>query len=485
MTALSNISSSADLAQLSALDLAAAVRAKEISPVEVMEATLARIDAVNDKVNAIVWRNDDEARAWAKAAADAVAHTEPTDLPPFHGVPIPIKELNPVAGWPLTSGSWAVPDTPSERSDLIVEAFQQAGFVLTGLTSTPEFGAMPVTESDRYGTSRNPWDLDLTPGGSSGGAGAAVASGMFAIAHGSDGGGSIRIPASCCGLVGLKVSRGRIPARVASLGTGVGGILSRDIADTAAVLDVISAPDRAAWSYQWKADRLFLTEVGASPGRLRIGLVEQVPFGPPTAPECIEAVREAAAALEQMGHHVVPTSWGLSEEFNAARLRVALPEIVAGLDVDWERVEPHIRALRRDGEAVDSLTYISSVYDLQRRVRDLVSGWGSEFDILLTPTMPILPPRAGDVLAAVHEAARSGADVGEAYVAWNTSFTAFTGVFNATGQPAISLPTHMTANGVPVGVQLVAGPWEEALLFRVASQLETALPWADRQPPVL
>src|SRR6202041_1274030 len=185
--------------------------------------------------NAIVWRNDDEARAAAKRAADEVVHGDVAELPPFHGVPIPIKDLTPVAGWPLTFGSSAGPAGVARESALVVKAFERAGFVLAGLTNVPEFGAITVTENLRYGVCRNPWDLDRTPGGSSGGAGAATAAGMFPVAHANDGGGSIRIPASCCGLVGLKVSRGRIPTLVNSWeGGAVEGVVTRDVADTAA-----------------------------------------------------------------------------------------------------------------------------------------------------------------------------------------------------------------------------------------------------------
>src|SRR5579884_1838092 len=195
-----------------ALSAADAIRRKEISPVEMLDQCLARVDEVNDTINAVIWRNDDEARAAARVAADQVAGSSTGELPPFLGVPIPIKDLTPVAGWPATYGSRAASDTPPEESELVVDAFRRAGFVLTGRTNAPEFGPITVTENLRYGPTRNPWNTEHTPGGSSGGAAAAVASGMFPLAHGNDGGGSIRIPASCCGLVGLKPSRGRVPS---------------------------------------------------------------------------------------------------------------------------------------------------------------------------------------------------------------------------------------------------------------------------------
>lgn len=458
-----------DLTGFSALELAAAIRAKQISPVEVMEATLARMDAINPRLNAIIWRNDDAARA----AADAMTRMDAADLPPFHGVPIPIKDLTPVAGWPLTQGSWAVPDTPSEDSELVVEALLGAGFVLTGRTNTPELGFMSATENLRYGITCNPWDLDRSPGGSTGGGAAAVAAGVFAVAHGNDGGGSIRIPASCSGLVGLKVSRGRVPCRVQEREGGlVQGVLSRDVADTAAILDVISTPDQGGWYNAPVPGRRFLDEMGADPGQLRIGLVEEAPFGLPVDPECLDAVRQAGAVLETLGHHVEPAAFGLTDEFNAAHANMALAGL-GGPGVDWEKTEPHVRAYLPAGRAITGQAYVESVAQLQRFSRDTVSRWGREFDLLLTPTLTILPPRAGETMAAVHQGDGSLVDANMAFLA----------VFNVTGQPAISLPTHMSAVGLPVGIQLVGGPWEEVLLIQVAAQLETALPWGHRRPP--
>ena len=271
-----------DLLFRSARALAAAIRAKEVSPLEVLDATLARVDEVNDRLNAVIWRDDDAARARARQATDALTTVDGTELPPFHGVPLPVKDLTPVAGWPVTYGSWGAPEGVSDESEMVVDAFERAGFVLTARTNTPEFGPITAAENVRYGITRNPWNLDRTPGGSSGGAGAATASGMFTVAHANDGGGSIRIPASCCGLVGLKVSRGRVPAlAMAWEGGAVEGVVTRDVADTAAILDVICGPDRGQWYNAPAPARPFLDEVGADPGPLRVGLVEAAPFGLP------------------------------------------------------------------------------------------------------------------------------------------------------------------------------------------------------------
>lgn len=458
--------------------LAAAIRTGELSPVELLDACLARVDQVNDRVNAVVWRNDDQARAEARAAAERVTRAaSDEDLPPFLGVPLPIKDLTTVAGWPVTYGSWAAPDGLSDESEMIVEAFRRAGFVLAGRTNTPEFGPITVAENSRYGLSRNPWDLNRTPGGSSGGAGAATAAGMFPLAHGNDGGGSIRIPASCCGLVGLKVSRGRVPKHVNSWeGGAVEGVLTRDVADTAALLDLVCGPDRGAWYNAPPPQRPFIDEVGAAPGRLRVGLVEAAPFGFPVDDVCVEAARTAARTMESLGHSVSVVDFDVPDEFLVAFLSVVNSGLADYDGVNWDRAEPHIRAFRAQAQAVDSLTYVQAVHQLQRLTRPIVARWGSEFDLLVTPTMAIAPPPAGEILSTMHE----NPDAGPAPQVFQMAV--FTSGFNMTGQPAISLPLHTTAEGVPIGVQLVAGPWDEALLLRVASQLEQALPWKDRRP---
>jgi amidase len=463
----------------SARSLASAVKSKQLSPLEVLDACLARADEVDPKLNALVWRNDDEARSAAKAAGEAVLRERPEDLPPFHGVPMPVKDLTPVAGWPITYGSWGAPEGTSGESELVVEALQRAGFLLTGRTNVPELGPLPVSENLRYGVTRNPWDLSLSAGGSSGGAGAVVAAGVFPVAHANDGGGSVRIPASCCGLVGFKASRGRVPARAyAWEGAVVHGALTRDVADAAALLDVVSGPDPGVWYNAPAPERPFLCEVGADPGRRRVGIVLEAPFGLPVSPVCAEAAVVAGRALEALGHVVEPTSLDLTEEFVNAFLSVANADL-GDLDgiIDWEKTEPHIRAYRAAAMAVNSPTYARSVHALQRLTRTMVAAWGRDFDVLLTPTMPVEPPVAGEVLRAVHASAAGGGPSFEVL-----HMTVMTAGFNVTGQPAVSLPAHVSPTGVPIGVQLVGGPFSEALLFRVAAQLEAALPWAGRRP---
>jgi amidase len=458
----------------SALDVAAAIRAKEVSPLEALDETLARVDARNPALNAVIWRNDEQARAEARALGERIASGS-GELPPFAGVPLPIKDLLAVAGQPLTLGSPGASDQPSDVTELVAERFVDAGFVLTGRTNTPEFGSVTVTENLRYGITRNPWNLDRTPGGSSGGAAAAVASGMFAVAHGGDGGGSIRIPSSCCGLVGLKPSRGRVPSNVPGWqGMATEGVLTRTVADTAAILDVIGVPDPGAWWNAPDPDRPFLEEVGTDPGRLRVALCTVSALGLPVADEPVAAAERAGAILEAAGHHVSRLDADL---FDPAGFAPFLHVVNAGLsevDVEWSKVEPHDRAGYAAAQEVDSLTFARSMADLQRFTRTIVRRFDEEFDLLVTPTMTIEPPEVG-LLEAVHVG-------GVAPVTEIVAMAAFTAVYNITGQPAISLPLHQAASGLPVGVQVVAGPWRESQLIRVAAQLEEAAPWKGRHP---
>ncbi len=460
-----------DLLSSTALELARAIRDKQVSPLEALEASLARVDELNPELNAVIWRDDDEARAAAREAGEKIARSAPDELPPFHGVPIPVKDLTPVAGWPLTYGSNGAPGGVSDRSELVVEAFRRAGFVLACRTNTPEFGAIPATENLRYGITRNPRVIERTPGGSSGGAGAAVASGMFSVAHGNDGGGSIRIPASCCGLVGLKPSRGRVPASAISWGgMAVEGVLTKDVADAAAILDVISGPEATQWYNAAPPSRPFLSEVGTDPGHLRVGLVEDAPLGMPLDAQCRAAAEEAASALENLGHEVIPVSGLFPMEMIGPFLNVVNAALAAYEGIDWAKTEPHTQAARAAASEVDSLAYVASMQELQRTSRDLVGRFvdgPGRLDVLVSPTLTIPPPLAGQVLAEVHSSAGGGAPPMSVF-----QMAALTSPFNVTGQPAISLPTHTGADGAPIGVQFVAGPWGESLLIRLASQLE-------------
>ncbi|HEX7609037.1 MAG TPA: amidase, partial [Solirubrobacteraceae bacterium] len=358
-------------------------------------------------------------------------------------------------------------------------ALVEAGFVLCGRTNTPEFGPITAAENLRYGISRNPWDTNRSPGGSSGGAAAAVAGGMFPIAHANDGGGSIRIPAAYCGLVGLKPSRGRVPRLAQSwLGGVVEGVVSRTVADTAAVLDAISGPDPLAWYNAPPPARPFAQETSAPPVRLRVGLMAQAPLGIPTDAACVAAARAAAATLERLGHSVeeveVPT---ISEELVPPFIVLTQGGLADYEGVDWSAVEPHIAHQRKASGELGAYDYVLAARTLERLSRREIARWGRDFDVLLTPTSAILPPVAGAILEAQHAAP----DQPVLDVVASVSFTAFG---NVTGLPAVSLPLHWSEEGLPVGVQLVGGPWQEAQLIALSAQLEGAQPWADRAPPI-
>ncbi len=459
----------------SALELAGALRARELSAVELLDACLAAVDAHNPKLNAITWRNDDAARAAAVAADDRIAAG---DAAPFLGVPIPIKDLTAVEGWPVTYGSNGGPEGVGTESELIVEAFVGAGFVLCGRTNTPEFGLITVTENSRFGITRNPWDLDRSPGGSSGGAASAVAGAMFPIAHASDGGGSIRIPASYCGLVGLKTSRGRVPGLAQSwLGAAVNGVVSRTVAESAAVLDVTRGPDPLSWYSAPAPLRPFADEVGVEPGSLRIGLMAHAPMGIPTDPQCSEAARSTAALLAELGHEIieveVPT---VSEEMLEPFIVLSAAGLGEYEGVDWSKTDAHIQYQHEAAtQHIGAFSYAAAAQTLERFSRRAVASWSRDFDVLLTPTSGIQPPVAGTILAA--QLAAPDAPTSE--VVASVSFTAFG---NITGLPSLSLPLHWTPEGLPIGVMLTGAPFDEVTLLRLGAQLETARPWAGRTP---
>jgi amidase len=460
----------------SATEFADALRRRELSAVELLDACIAAVDERNPELNAVIWRNDEDARS---AAAEADRRLAGGERAPFLGVPLPIKDLTRVAGWPVTYGSNGAPEGASSESELVIEALERAGFVLCGRTNTPEFGVITAAENSRYGASRNPWDPTRTPGGSSGGAAAAVAAGMFPIAHANDGGGSIRIPASYCGLVGFKPSRGRVP-RLAQgwLGAIVEGVVARTVADSAAVLDAIAYQDPLAWYNAPAPSRPFAQEPGSTPPPQRIGLMAQAPLGIPTDASCTAAARAAAALLEELGHEVheveVPT---ISEEMVPPFIALTQGGLADYEGVDWSAVEPHIAHQRKASGELGAYDYVLAARTLELLSRRELTRWGRDFDVLLTPTSAILPPLAGSILEAQHAAP----DQPVMDVVASVSFTAFG---NVTGLPAVSLPLHWNEDGLPIGAQLVAGPWQDGPLLALAAQLEQARPWAERRPPL-
>ena len=467
-----------------AVELAAAIRRKEVSPVEVADCYLERMDELDPGLSAFCHRADNDVRKAASDAADAVVRAASAeDLPPFHGVPLPIKDLLDVAGWPTTHGSAGASQAPARLSDPVVQRFVAAGFVLLGKTATSEFAALPFTESQALGISRSPWDPDRTPGGSSSGAGVAVAAGMAPIAHGTDGGGSIRIPASCNGLVGLKPTRGLVTNVAIDLeGLATSGVLTRSVADTAAALDVLARHDPAAWWSPPTPPRSFASAITmAPPTGLRIGVLADSPIdGINVDSACAAAIGATLRTLESAGHHVVDAPLPLPP---ADDLIAAFTTIwnIGGAGVplaDPDRVEPHNLALRDAARTIDSWAYAEGVRKTQQLSRHIVEGFLASFDLLITPTMACLPPPVG--------AWRAGTDGNPLMALFNSyPMAMFTTLFNVTGQPAISVPIHHDdATGLPVGVQIVAAPWREDLLLQVSHTLELACPWTDRRPPV-
>ncbi|WP_312178511.1 amidase [Arthrobacter sp.] len=462
----------------SATSLAAAIRSRTLSPVEVVDTYLARIDDVNPLINAVVWRNDEEVRAAARKAERQVLAGE--ELGPFHGVPIPIKDLSDVAGQPNTHSSLAIGDTPRTTSSLSVQKLQEAGFLLMGRTNSPELGPLTVAENARHGNTRNPWNPDYTPGGSSGGAAAAVAAGMAPIAHASDGGGSIRVPSSACGLVGLKPSRGRVPQEVSGWEhSTVEGAITRTVADAAGILDAMSAQDRLAWYSAPAPARPFASEVGADPGRLRIGMLLQAPTGLPVDPACAEAAHMLGTALEAAGHEVFEAAPVLfsREAIDAFQIIISASVWATPFD-DASKVDPYISHRIAQAEGFHAGLYARAAALLQLESRRVVAQWGKDYDVLLTPTMATTTPRVGVVLDEANNDP-SGPRLTELRM---ISFTSFC---NMAGLPAVSLPVHTDRNGLPVGAQLVGAPFDEARLIALAAQAEEHFRWQDRRAPAL
>ncbi len=463
----------------SALELAAAIRRKDVSPTEAMDESLAAIERYNPALNAIIWLDEDDARSRAKSATEHIASNRADHLPPFFGVPIPIKDLYDVDGWPNTMGSNGASAEPVDQTSLPVQRLVDAGFVLCGRSNSPEFGSVTATENERYGITRNPWNTDHTSGGSSGGASAAVAGDMFTIGHASDGGGSIRIPATCTGLVGLKPARGRVTDRTFSWeGASTQGVVSHTVADTAAVLDAMSQFDPLSWYNAPPPERPFADEVGRDPGRLRIASTTAAAMSVETDPECAAAVDKTMRALEAAGHEIVDVDFEAHIDQFAAHFGEVVGAGLAANPVDWDKVQKSNRASYDAAAQISSLVYTEGIRALQLWSRDVNVQWGRDFDLLVTPTMPLQPAPAGQILDEITSAP---GDISMTVLA----SVLFTSMFNLNGLPAVSLPVHQASDtGLPIGAQVVASPFAEGTLVRVAAQLEAAIPWTGRRADV-
>ncbi|MEO1061296.1 MAG: amidase [Actinomycetota bacterium] len=474
------------LARHDATGLAALIRDGEVTPTEVTEATIARIEATNGDVNAVIHP------AFERGLAEAAS----PDLPdgPFLGVPMLMKDLWPsTAGEPFHLGNKALAAAgyvhPTDAD--LTTRYREAGFVMVGRTNTPELGLVATTEPEAYGPSRNPWDTSRSPGGSSGGAAAAVAAGMLPAANASDGGGSIRIPAASCGLVGLKPSRGRVPMGPLQeeWSVSVQHVVCHTVRDCAGILDATARPFPGDGVIAPPPSRPFADEVGAEVGRLRIGLLAVSPREDTVTDDaCQRAARDAAALLERFGHDVVEahpdpldrthelgdafmTNW-----FSNSRKNLTWIASVLGRELNEDDVEPATWLMAQMADQVTGQQYMEAQSAMARFRREMLQWWADGFDLLLTPTMAALPPELGDLVATEDDPTRA--------LRHSTPYAAFTSPFNVTGQPAISLPLSRSESGLPIGVQLVAAYAREDLLLRIAAQLESEVRWADVRAPM-
>jgi amidase len=490
--------------QLDALALADLVRRREATPAELLEEAIARAERINPRLNAIVAPLYDRARTEA-------AGLPPSDAP-FLGVPLLLKDLDTaLAGVPLTCASRYLADYRPARDGTLVQRFRQSGAIIFGKSNLSEFGILPFTEPKLFGPARNPWNRDLTPGGSSGGAAAAVAAGILPMAHAADGGGSIRIPASCCGLFGLKPSRGRTPVGPDDTqlwgGLAIGHVISRSVRDSAAMLDATAGPEPTSPYWAPPPTRPFLAEVGAPLGRLRIALTKR-PFVTTIAPhaDCAAAADDAARLLADLGHHVEEVDHDVDGDGFARDFFVLVCVEIATI---LARAAVHLGRPPRRGE-IETNTALTAIIGRQQtavraslarsRLEAAVRGVQAryeKFDLVLTPTLGAPPAGIGTLGPSGAEAFAHDALVAlglgfllrlpgviEPAARRVFAFIPFTPLANVSGEPAMSVPLFWNAAGLPIGVQLQAHFGGEATLFRVAGQLETARPWASRRPPI-
>jgi amidase len=464
----------AELHDLSALEQGALVRSGEVSPAELVDHYLARVARLSDSVGAFVTVTDDLARRQAALAAAGVGDASS----PLYGVPTAFKDLNLTAGVRTEFGSAAMSGHVPDVSDEVVLRIERAGLVSLGKTSTPEFGSPCYTEPDNAPPSRTPFDLERMAGGSSGGAAAAVAAGLVPVAQGSDGGGSIRIPASCCGLFGLKPSRGRIsggPMYGDPVGLGTAGPLARTVRDAAALLDVMAGPAVGDPFWAPPPERSFLSACDEHPARLRIArFVEPLIADAPVHAEVVQAYEAASRLLVSLGHEVEDVAVPLPAEavgtFETCwAVLTTLSPAPAGTE---DRLRPLTRWLQERGRAVSAPQFGLALGELRRIAARALSAL-APYDAVLTPTLAQPPLRIGEI--------RDDADPARDFEN-QKAFTPWTSAWNLTGMPAVSLPLHRTSDGLPVGVMVAARPAQERLLLALSAQVEAAVPWKNVKP---
>jgi len=490
-----------ELYEYDAVGAAELVRKGEVSATELVDAAIARIEAKNPALNAVIFDRFERARAEATRAGEG----------PFAGVPFLLKDLGAgaMAGEPLCSGSKGYRDYRSPHNSAWVERILAAGFIVLGRTNTPELGILPTTEPDAFGASRNPWNPTRTTGGSSGGSAAAVAAGMVPAAGAGDGGGSIRIPAACCGLFGLKPTRGRTPVGPDQAegwaGCVVDHVVTRSVRDSAAILDATAGHFLGDLHVPLPPARPFAQEVGAAPGTLEIACSTE-PLLPSSGvdPECVRAVEETAKVLEDLGHHVhweTPRLDG--HRFASSFLRVVAANTAAtirnartelGLELGPTNLEPTTVILGKLGEALSAGEYLQALATLRQMSREILQ-FAARYDVMVQPTVASPAPPLGFLEAprvqAIGESILARLPSGpllrqpmllDMLSAEVYSFIPWTPIYNVTGQPSMSVPMTFTPEGLPVGVMLTASLYREDLLFRLAAQLENACPWADLWP---
>lgn len=465
---------SLDLAFTSALEQAQLIRRKEISPLDLVELYLERIGRLDPQLGSYVYVAAEQAIADARAKTERLTQIAPDELPPFFGVPIAIKDLNPVAEMPCAYGVRWLKGRIASTDDGVVQKIKQAGFVILGKTATSEAGILPYAEPDGFPPARNPWNLSYSPGGSSGGAAASLAAGLCAIAQGSDGGGSVRGPAFCCGLVGIKPSRGRVtlaPAGERLSGVATSGAFGRSVADAAALLDAMSGYVTGDPYWLPNPEPSFLAAATTSPQPLRIAVVTQVPpIGEADEP-CRQAVLTTAKLLESLGHQVEPGALPIEVAdliepfrivFQAVLREAEIPELMLGKMNRWFAIRARFCSCGEYARAVTKMQIIS---------RKIVATF-DPIDVMLLPTY-------------LHPAIQVGewknlrpAKTLQKIVEWIAPCPPF----NASGQPAIAIPTGFTDQGIPIGVQLVGRPAAEATLISLAAQIEAAQPWSHHRP---
>jgi len=471
----------ADLLFRPVTELAGLVRSGELTARELVQASLDRIDQLNPSINAFV----DVFHEEALAQADTIGGDDPR---PFAGVPVAIKNNRAVEGKRLTLAAEFTGDFLAPYDHNVTRRLKDAGFIVVGTTTLPEYGILPTTETRRFGPTRNPWDQSRTPGGSSGGSAAAVASGMVPVAHANDGGGSTRIPAACCGLVGLKPQRGRI-----SLAPEAGhqflvqdGVLTRTVAETAALLDLLAGYELGDMAWAPPPAEPFADAAAREPGRLRIGMTTKPPIpDAPIDPGAVQAVQDAAALLESLGHEVIEADppWGddpsLLETFTASFgpavcSQIQLIGMLTGREPQASDMEPLSWAIWNVCKNIDSTTALLAEMQLHGVGRALIT-FIAQYDALLTPALAEAPVTLGTI---------DPLDDADPLGAFRRSgeFTPFTAPFNISGQPAISVPLYQRDDGLPLAVQIVGQPAGEGALLALAGQLEQAHPWADRRP---